>query len=590
MQIVLSGRQMQAADTYTQEVVGVPSIVLMERAALAVADRIMAAVKAPENGRPLRVAAIAGKGNNGADALAVGRILMERGAAVTYYCMDGAPAPETQLGIQEQIIRHYDGEICVFGQGTDAAQNASDPNAKARYAPLPEPQTALQDGIQEITIQTFPGDGTQVTAQRPAIDMLREDYADVYVDGLFGIGLDREVKGLYLDVIAALNAAAAQHHAPVFAVDIPSGIHAGDGSVCGVAVKATETVTFGYYKRGQFLYPGAAYCGHLTLADIGIPQWSHARAAADPSYADRMQGSTWFTYTTETAEDLLPERSPAGNKGTFGKGLIVAGGYAMAGAATMAASAAGRMGCGMVKVFTREENRVIIQDTVPEALLSLWSPDDSHMAIVRLADDLQWADTVAIGPALGKHNEEMMLVMTVLEHAGEHVQHVILDADAVRLIAERNLYEFLADAGQRADVILTPHLAECAALLQTTVHELQVDRERRMKAFADAHHVTILCKDARSMVVSAGEDRTYLNTSGNDGLATAGSGDVLTGILTAITAQGLSGLDAAAAASYLHGRLAEQAEGETGRRGLVAPDLYRKLSGSAAVVWAEEFN
>lgn len=527
MQLLLSGEQMQIADTYTQEVIGVPSIVLMERAALAVADRILAAIPRPENGRPLRVAAIAGKGNNGADALAVGRILMERGASVRYYVMDASPAAGSQLAVQEHIIRQYGGELRVLGDGD-------------------------------------------------VLGTLRSDYEDVYVDGLFGIGLAREVTGLYRETIVTLNEAAAAHHSSVFAVDIPSGIHAGDGSICGVCVKASETVTFGFYKRGLFLYPGTGYCGHITLADIGIPQSAH-------------QGPAWFTYVTETAEDLLPERSPSGNKGTFGKGLIVAGSYAMAGAATMAASAAGRLGCGMVKVYTRAENRVIMQDTVPEALLSLWTPEDMAAAQRQLIADMQWADTVAIGPGLGKKAPEALLVRTVLEHAGDHVRHIIIDADAIRIIAEQDLYALLADAGSKTDVILTPHLAECAALLGTTVAGLANHREDAIRAFADAHHVTLLCKDARSMAAQGGDERIYLNTSGNDGLATAGSGDVLTGILTACTAQGLTGIHAASAAAYLHGRLAEQAETQTGRRGLVAPDLYRRLGGTAAVVWSQDW-
>lgn len=524
MQILLSGQQMQEADLYTQETIGVPSIVLMERAALAVADRVCATVPEPENGRPLRIAIVAGTGNNGADALAVGRILKDRGMTVDFYVMEEAPAPDCNLATQEHIL--------------------------------------LQYGVTFRDLNTTP-------------DPLWQTFYDVYVDGLFGIGLSREVTGVYKDAITAINQGAAEHHAAVFSVDIPSGIHAGDGSVCGVAVQASETITFGFAKRGQRLYPGCDYCGRLTIAEIGIPQWSH-------------QGSAWFTYDTETADDLLPQRRGDGNKGTFGKGLIVAGGYAMSGAATMAASAAGRMGCGMVKIYTRAENRVIMQDTLPECLLSVWSPDQIGPAADLLKQDLQWADTAAIGPALGKHTEELELVRTALENAGS-VRHLILDADAIRLIAENNLYDLLAAAGALTDVILTPHLAECAALLQTTVQVLATHREEQLRAFADAHHVTVLCKDARSMVVSAGDARTYLNTSGNDGLATAGSGDVLTGILTACTAQGLAGLEAAAAASYLHGRLAEQAEGETGRRGLVAPDLYRKLSNQTAIVWTEDF-
>lgn len=525
MQRLLSAQQMQDADLYTQEVIGVPSIVLMERAALTVADRIAALLPVPENGRPLRAAIVAGKGNNGADALAVGRILLDRGCHVDCYVMEDAPAEGTNLYTQERILGSYDQSLLR----------------------LPESMEALRG------------------------------YYDVYVDGLFGIGLTRDVTGAYADVIQTINTAARDHHALVVAVDIPSGIDATDGHVCGVAVQAAETVTFAFLQRGHLLYPGTSYCGHVTRAEIGIPGWSSQEPA-------------WFTYDHETADDLLPPRKADGNKGTFGKALVVAGGYAMAGAATMAASAAGRMGCGMVKVYTRTENRVIMQDTLPECLLSVWSPDDMEGATRQLAADLAWADTVAVGPGLGKHAEERELVRTILQHAAE-VRHIILDADAIRIIAENNEYDLLAEAGTQTDIILTPHLAECAALLQTTVQGLQQsNRAEQLRQFADAHHVTLLCKDARSLVVSAGEERVYLNTSGNDGLSTAGSGDVLTGILTACCAQGLSGLDAAAAASYLHGRLAEQAEGETGRRGLVAPDLYKKLSATSAIVWSEDFN
>lgn len=529
MRVLLSGQQMQAADLYTQETIGIPSLVLMERAALAVADRACACVASPANGRPLRVSVIAGKGNNGADALAVGRILTDRGMDVTYYVMDTAPAPETNSAIQLHILASYQANIIDIGANSNAALIA-----------------------------------------------LQSTYADIYIDGLFGIGLSREVAGVYRDTIDAINVAAERDHALVLAVDIPSGIDATTGAVLGTAVQAAETVTFGFAKRGQYLYPGCTYCGNLTIADIGIPAWSHN----DPA---------WYTYDTESADDLLPERRADGNKGTYGKGLMIAGGYSMSGAATMAASAAGRMGCGMVKVYTRAENRVIMQETLPECLLSVWTPDHMDVAIDRLQQDLRWADTVAIGPALGKNVEEERLLRTVLEHAGD-VRHIILDADAIRIIAEQHLYALLAAAGEQTDIILTPHLAECAALLGTTVSGLMTGREEQLRTFANAHHVTLLCKDARSMVVSAEDARTYLNTSGNDGLATAGSGDVLTGILTACTAQGMAGQAAAAAAAYLHGRLAEQAEGETGRRGLVAPDLYRRLSNETAIVWAESFD
>lgn len=523
MHKLLSAQQMQNADNYTQETIGLPSIVLMERAALAVADRVRDVVCIKPVGRRARIAIVAGKGNNGADALAVGRILIDRGYAVDCYVCDDAPAEGTNLYTQEQILRKY---------GV-ALQNLS-----------------------------------------TSLDSLTQFY-DLYIDGLFGIGLTREVSGTYAEIIEAINEAAEHHHSRILAVDIPSGIDATDGHVCGTAIRATHTVTFGFYKRGQFLYPGTTYCGHLWLADIGIPSSSHP-------------GAAWYTYDQERVGDLLPPRAADGNKGTNGKGLIVAGTYSMAGAAVLAADAAGRMGCGMVKVYTREENRVILQDSLPACLLSVWSPEDLPGATERLISDLAWADTVAVGPGLGKGDAEHALVRTILQHAAD-VRHLILDADAIRIIAENNEYDLLAEAGRQTDVILTPHLAECAALLQTTVDALRANREEALHQFADVHHVTILCKDARSMAVQAGHEEVYLNTSGNDGLATAGTGDVLTGMLTGCAAQGLSGLAAASAASYLHGRRAESAERKRDRRELVATDLFLDAPGSNPVAGLDEF-
>ncbi len=526
MQYLLTAEQMKTADTYTSEVIGIPSIVLMERAALGVAERVKDLFQPGAY-----VGVVAGKGNNGADALAAGRILMDQGYHVIFYVYDDTPPEGTNMAIQQKILASYGADLRLFDE----------------------------------------------------IDFDRERF-DVIIDGLFGIGLSRDIEGLYRNTILLINEKRERELTYVISVDIASGIHSDTGEICGFAVRADDTVTFGFGKRGMYLYPGCEYSGNILLCDIGITNRS-----IRPLLSERVEDSRerlYFTYDTERADDLLGHRSPTGHKGTFGKALIIAGSRNMSGACTMAASACMRMGTGMVKIFTEEANRVILQETVPAAMLSTWEEGETKAGARQLIKDLTWCDTCAIGPGLGKGVVQRALVKTLLEVLGTETEaentkvpeHLVIDADAIRIIAEDGLYDLLEKAGRNTDIIFTPHLAECAALLGTSMDDLCVDKDSKIKQFADRYHVTILCKDARTLIATWMSGRIYLNTSGNDGLATAGSGDVLAGMITACTAQGMSAMEAAAAGSYLHGRYAEAAEVVTERRGLVAPDLYTLIN------------
>ena len=332
--------------------------------------------------------------------------------------------------------------------------------------------------------------------------------------------------------------------------DIPSGLNADTGKPMGgcCPVCADITVCMGFLKRGEMLYPGVRYCGKIVRADIGITKRSLRK---EPEL---------FCYDTETTADLLPARRPDGNKGTFGKLSVFAGSVCMSGAALLCAEAACRSGCGMVRVVTEEANRVIVQSSLPEALLTTYMPEEPE-SIRRAVDSAaSFADAICAGPGIGRTQAAGIMLSEILRVCAEQkgrFRAIVLDADALRLIAaSKEMEDQMTAAAGASNVILTPHLAECADLL-----------------------CTILCKDARSVAVSCNRDKIYLNVSGNSGLSTAGSGDVLAGMTTAFAAVMEDPFAAVCAASWLHGRRAESLSAQEGERCVIASDLFRGAHG-----------
>ena len=535
MEYLLTAAEMAAADRTTSEKIGIPSIVLMERAALAVAKAVQEDFP---DASGTEILVIAGKGNNGADALAAGRILLDAGYGVTFYSLDDGRDQKTDLSGESSLD--------------------------------------IQRGILEAY-------GCRVFFGLP-----RNEHPDAVIDGIFGTGLSRAVSGKAEEAIRIVNCLR-ERGARIYSVDIPSGVSATTGERLGAAVQADVTVTFSFYKRGHFLFPGSDLCGRLIRDEIGITK----RAFAESGVPEV------FTYRKEAPMSLLPKRRADGNKGTFGKILVIAGSRGVSGACTMSAQAALRMGAGMVRVFTHEDNRVILQETIPEAMCSTYSSlmKDSSQNAGRertssgdtfaeldssveqeLLACLSWADAAVIGPGLGRSEGCRQLLSFVLKHADALPRGLVIDADAIRLLAEGDgLYGELLSAGSRIPVILTPHPAECAALFHKTVSEVLANRFAWLPEFAERFHCTIAGKDARTLVASFGHTERYLNTSGNDGLATAGSGDVLTGIVAACLGLGMEGFAAAKAAVYIHGAAADALEEERSRRSIMATDLIRKL-------------
>lgn len=372
----------------------------------------------------------------------------------------------------------------------------------------------------------------------------------IIIDAVFGVGLSRKVEGKYSDILEKMNRTGGVK----FAVDMPSGISADTGNVLGTAFRADLTVTFQLEKLGLVLYPGQEYAGKVFVTDIGI----HTEGLlTEPGLAHLCDG--------EDYRKMLPVRKADSNKGTYGKLLVIAGSSGMSGAAYLNAKAAYLSGAGLVRIYTPTENRTILQQLLPEAIVSTYTEYRKE----ELLGLLSWADAVCIGSGIGTGETALRLLGTTLETAGVPC---LVDADGLNLLAEHEEY-FVAHGKQ---IVLTPHMKEMSRLIHQSVGELKEGRMRILREFVDGRGCTCVLKDSRTVVATSGRGM-YVNRSGNASMAKAGSGDVLAGIIAGLLVQGLDGHRAAVLGTYLHGRAGDHAQEAKGSYSVMAQDLLLYL-------------
>lgn len=515
---LLDSDEMREADRRTSEVIGIPSLVLMERAALATRDAILRETcSGAGRQQDRRAVIVCGRGNNGADGMALARLLADEGVQVCVLFLKGELKEGSASRIQSDILKHYS------------------------IAPL------------------------EFNAENAGKAMELHPFA--VVDAIAGTGLKGGLHGDAAEAAAWINRCRRQG-ALICSMDIPSGADCTDGSVAGECVRADLTVTYGFYKAGLFLTPAAQYCGRIIRADIGI---NERALAAMPRR---------FTYMDAAAADLLPARDPAGNKGTFGKVLVIAGSREVCGAAILCAEACMRSGAGMVRVFTHVSNRDAVLARIPEALLTTYEDQDPALAR-KLDAALSWCDVCAAGPGIstGEAGRSILRHLFASEH---RPRALVMDADAIRIMAaDTGLRRAFAETADAIPAIITPHLAEYAALSGIAVPMLkdQAVLTDSLEKISAQLHCTVICKDHRSIVYQSGRDAYYINTSGNSGMATAGSGDVLTGMAAAFTAVIRDSFDAACAAAYLHGRAGDAAAAAASGPGIIASDIIDAIPG-----------
>ncbi len=495
MEYLLNGSEMKELDRYVIRQIGIPSLVLMENAARAAAEEI-------EKCSPAKILIVAGVGNNGADGLCIYRILRLKGYSCDCIVVGDEEKATDEFRAQKRILEQLSLRL------TDAC-----------------------------------------------------DYQgyDLIADALFGIGLTRDITGIFAQAIEKINRSGAK----ICSIDIPSGVSSDRGTICGIAVNADFTVTFGYLKTGMLCYPGKSLCGTVFLKDIGYP----------PQMGDTPK--VMRRYCTKQDLYRLPKRVPDGHKGTFGKILLIAGSEQYTGAALLACRSAYRTGVGMVKVVTHFKNRDVLCSQIPEALFLLYGEEKhqipySEEFVEELEKSVAWADVIAIGPGLSTDLTAEHLLFDILEKSGN--KRLVLDADALNLLAEQPSYEKYLDA----QMILTPHIMEFSRLLKCEPEEIKENPEYYATRFARQYGCTVVLKDAVS-IITDGEKVVY-NSSGNNGMGVAGSGDVLTGILGALSALGMSLFQTAVLGAFIHGTAGDMAAEKNGTRYLLPTDIIDELS------------
>lgn len=381
-----------------------------------------------------------------------------------------------------------------------------------------------------------------------AVEFSAADFpaTDLIIDALFGTGLAREVTGVWREAIEAINASAT----PVLSADVPSGLEADTGQVLGVAIQASSTLTFIGRKRGLYTAAGVQLAGDICFDDLHVPAKVYARVLADAWLMD-----------AALSRELLPPRQRDSHKGHYGHVLVIGGDRGMAGAVRLAAEAAARAGSGLVSVATRAEHAVAISAVCPELMCH---GVDNAEALRPLLDR---ATVIVIGPGLGQTGWGQHLLMEVLQTS----LPLVVDADALNLIAREPL--------ARGNWVMTPHPGEAARLLQTTTAVIQADRFAAVRRIAERFQATVIVKGAGSLVTAV-DKGIALCDQGNPGMASGGMGDVLSGVVGGLMAQGLNLFDAARCGVAVHARAADTAVAVAGERGLLASDVIARLCGA----------
>lgn len=503
MKVVLP-EQMNAIDRCAINEYGVPGILLMENASMAVVQEAIA-MMGGSSGKAVTV--VAGRGNNGGDGFAAARLLHSRGAHVRVY-LTGS----------------------MDGISGDALVNMSILNR------IGLPIVELYD--------------------EKDVDLMVHEMKEsqLIIDGIFGTGLNKEVSGIAASVIDRMNASGKA----ILSIDIPSGIDGKSGSIMGACVKANRTVTFCMPKIGLMLNPGCEYAGRLVVADIGIPACAIDKQNIRTELIDE-----------EMVSALLPLRKADSNKGDYGRALIISGSTGMTGSGCLAAMAALRCGAGLVYVAVPGSIASIYGACVTEPIILPLEDSGTGVLTAECSEQIltfiEKMDVAAIGPGLTASAAIRQVAERVIENSRVPL---VIDADALNAISgNTSVLKKL-----RANGVVTPHPGEMARLTGLSIAEIQRDRIGAAGSFAEEYGVATVLKGSRT-VVALPDGRIYINPTGNAGMATAGTGDVLAGMITGIAAQGIPVYEAAVAGVYLHGLAGDRAADIVGMHGMVAGDL-----------------
>ena len=506
---VATAEQMQELDRKAIEAYRIPGIVLMENAGRGATEVISNTFPDLQK---MKIAIVAGKGNNGGDGFVIARYLLNRRISVKVYLLADPKGLRGDAETNFQIFQRMKGEVI------------SVPSSK---------------------------DYQKVKKELEKFDLL--------IDAIFGTGLDAEVRGYYREVIDHLNTL----QKPIVAIDIPSGLDANTGKPFGTAVRASLTITFGLPKIGHVISPGLDYVGKLKLVDIGLPK----------KLVEEERIQTYLLENDEIRGWLSTPRRPDTHKGDYGHLLVIAGSVGKTGAAAMACEAAFRIGAGLVTLAIPKSLNAIMEvkltevmteplPETPKQTLSL----RAFSSILRLCENKK---AVIIGPGIGTFKETQSLILKLIKTLN---LPIILDADGLTALATQP--KTLPTTNR--SLILTPHPGEMAKLIRSTPKDVQEDRISISRNFAQSHHVHLVLKGHRSLIATP-KGEVFINPTGNPGMASGGTGDVLTGMIGGLICQGFDILQSLQMAVYLHGLAGDEMAQELGEKSLIARDIIEKI-------------
>jgi len=510
---IVTSDQMASIDKHAIETIGIPGEQLMEKAGKMIADVALSFLIKKTSGK--KAVVFAGKGNNAGDSFVAARYLMEQ-------------------DIDTKLILLYEPDSLKGDAALNFKRVAESYPQILIHADSLEKLLLCENDVQE---------------------------ADLIIDGIFGTGFKGAPRGHSAEGIFFING----FHKPILSIDIPSGLNGTTGVVEKMAVKADCTVTFGLPKTGLLFKDGPKYTGKLKIVDIGFPDKS----------VETVDSELFYIQNKEIRKNFH-KREPDSHKMTFGHLFVVAGSVGLTGAAMLASLAALRSGCGMVSLGCAESLNAIFETALPE-VITYPLPETSgktidkqaYSKVLSLVKDRN-CGAILIGPGLGRHQRTTELVIDIIKHSP---CPLVIDADALNALAECKL-NILQHAS--VPIIITPHPGELARMLGVSTKDIQEDRYKYVKLASKKFNVVTVLKGKNTLISIPG-GVTYLNPTGNSGLATAGSGDVLAGILSSFLVQGMSLADSACCAVYLHGKTADYIAEFRGERSLIASDLIQYL-------------
>jgi len=504
---IVTSEQMRRIEQIAIEDLGIPSILLMENAAIRLSEHCLKAIDGIKNPK---VVIICGPGNNGGDGMALARLLFNKGVEIKVILAGDMNTvkddPATYLGIIKKL---------------------------------------------DIPIESIPLNGDHADISRDIRD------CDLLVDALLGTGQTRNIGGSYKYIVETIN----NYAKHIISVDIPTGVNSDNGQIMGCAVKADQTITFGHPKIGIYTHPGAAYAGKIHIEDIAIP----------PALIDKVETNAEIL-TDREAGHLLPVRTRRSNKGDYGRILVFAGSNEMPGAAALTCSAAYIAGGGLVCACVLPQVADVMHKWQREVITRI-VPDMNgtycKKSIVSIAEEINRAGVIVLGPGISRNTGVTEFVRELISIA---TVPMVLDADALFAISEDvNILKSL-----KAPCVITPHPGEMSRLTGLTVSGILDNIIDTAVGFSREYNVVTLLKDAHTIVANP-DGKIYINTTGNDALSKAGTGDVLTGMIAGFIAQGSDVFTASILGAYIHGKSGEAAAISKSHYGVTASDLLNYI-------------